>query len=227
MARIKKTNIEDENKILKDELNQLKAMMSALLNRDKIESTIISNDEEEHKSEDEDDYVEIKPTKNIHVTSLVYGICVLKNEKGITFKINDFGEARSIRFEDLESINNINKNIFKQGWIYIKDADVRKALYLEDDYKKIIDKNTIENFINLKEDKMSHIFETASNIQIETVIENITKGILSDDRKYYDRNKLAVVDKLIEKRYKGKVSKLDELAKEYQISSETYGKQEE
>lgn len=221
MAKIKKVNLEDENKILKDELSQLKSMMQMLLNKDKI--TIESNNISQNEDiEDDDDFVEIKPTRQILITSLVHGKLVLVNEKKTPFRIDDFGQTRNIRFEDIESICNINRNAFKNGWAYIgnkKDKDVVKALYLDEDYKKLLDKNTIENFINLSQSEMTKIFKTASDIQLETIIETITKGLLNFDTKYTDLNKLKFIDELVNERFKGRVSDLYSLSREYEYSS--------
>lgn len=229
MAKIKKVSLEDENKLLRDELTQLKSMMQMLLSKDNIINETNNTIEEKSETEIEDDeFIEIKPTRQVTVTSLVHGRLVLVNERKTPFRIDGFGQSRNIRFEDIESICNINRNAFKNGWVYIgnkKDRDVIKALYLEEDYKNLLDKNTIENFINLSQSEMAHIFQTASNIQLETIIETITKGLLDFDKKYFDKNKIAFINNLIKEKFKGRVTDLDNLSRDYEFSSH-YGKEE-
>jgi len=189
--------VDTEKEKLKSELDELKQLVAQLL-KDKQESSAnvsVATDPQEI----EEDVAIIPPNKMINVTSLFYGGMTLTgNNKRIRFE--RFGVTQPVSFEDLTHICSNHRNLAEEGAFFIHNKDAVKSLYLEDNYKKFINKQTIENFITLPEEQMRSMFKnTTKEIQetiVDLVIDGVKKYIKGEDSKYSNRNKVEIISEL-------------------------------
>ncbi|MBU7316140.1 hypothetical protein [Paenibacillus oleatilyticus] len=201
MARQATTNKEEpqtdlvtENEMLKTEISELRQMFQQFMETQKLQLQ-----EKEMKVEDSltinDDVSIIPPNKLINITSLYSGGMTLRaNNKPIRF--DKFGITRPVTFEDLTYICSNHRNLAEEGCFFIHDQEAVKALYLSDYYKHFVNKTTIENLITLSHEKISDIFNNLTDTLKETVEDIIVNGIISNDSKYADRNKIDHISKL-------------------------------
>jgi hypothetical protein len=85
----------------------------------------------------------------------------------------------------------------KNGYFMILDNDVVKAHALEDDYKKILTKQQIENILTFEDDVIRTLFSGTTNVIRETIVTMIMQKINSNEKKdYVDKNKVAILSEI-------------------------------
>jgi len=168
----------EENNYLRTELEQLKAMISNMV---KPAETTQSTD--------------ISLNKVVRVMSLFTGGMTLKtSEHGRTFRFNEFGDVQPIIYGDLVQIMSYQHRFCKEGYFAILDKDVIIAQGLEEVYKKILDKKTIENILTFSDDKIRELFlGTTDNIR-ESIISIVTNKLNGNDS--VDKNKVHLLSEL-------------------------------
>jgi len=190
------STILEENKKLKQELEELKKMLQQLTSSQslKTENEVVNKDEDE--LEIDDNIAIIPPNKLINITSLFYGGMTLKASNNKPIRFETFGLTRPVTFEDLTYITGNHRNLAEEVAFFIHDKDARKALYLDKYYNNKISKKTIEDIISLDMNQIQEIYNSLTNILKETVVDIIIQGIKSGDRKYADRTKIDFISKL-------------------------------
>jgi hypothetical protein len=139
----------------------------------------------------------IPMTKIVKVVSLYNGILNLKttnNSDGMIFKFNFFGDEQPLFYSDLVKCIAIQQRFFKDGFCMILDKEIVKAHYLEKDYKNLLTKDEIENFLDLSEEEMKLKFDKIPNQQRITVIEIIANNLNKSN--IIDRNKVDIISKI-------------------------------
>lgn len=185
-------NYTEENKKLKEEISQLKSMFEQLMQKQnepknplRVGSIIV-----------EDEIVEIPPNKLINITSLFYGGMTLKASNNKKIRFDKFGVTLPVTFEDLTYICSNHRNLAEEGSFFIHNQDAVKALYLESNYEKIVNKSTIENLISLSHDQIESVYTELTDSLKETVEDIIIQGIISNNSKFSDRGKIDLISKL-------------------------------
>lgn len=197
-AEVKIDPMQEENKQLKKEINDLKAMFQQLM------STVQSQNEAKVVApviEEEDEYstIDIQPNQLIKVTSLFYGGMVLRGSNNKRIPFEKFGVTLPVSYEDLNYICSNHRKLAEEGCFYIHDKNAIKALYLEDNYKNIVNKQTIESIITLSDQQITDIITNLTPALRFTVEDIVIQGIISNDRRYGDRNKIDLISRLCDK----------------------------
>lgn len=182
-------DLKKENEKLKKEFEQLKEMFSQL-----IQSQNSQN--ESNREQDKTEAIEMLPTKLIHVTSLFHGGMTLRGSNNKPIRFERFGLTRPVTFEDLTYICSNHRTLAEEGSFFIHSKEAIELLYLESNYKKIIDKSKIENLITLPHDEIEGIFSGLTDSLKETIEDIVINGIISNDTKYLDRGKIDFIGKL-------------------------------
>lgn len=135
-------------------------------------------------------------SKKVKVMSLVpnkYNLTTEIGGRGKAFTFDDFGDIVTMKTTELEEILSVQKQRTQaeQGYFYILDKDIVEDQELEDNYKNISDKNTLEKVMNLVSDECVDIFcGLVEDLQISIatkMAEMINNGIR------LDRNRLAEI----------------------------------
>ncbi|RXZ78193.1 hypothetical protein EBB07_29500 [Paenibacillaceae bacterium] len=195
-SKVSENNIDEgsvlqENESLKKEIETMKQMLNNFLEtQKKSETKAIETVVEEIK---EDELPIIPPNKLIHVTSLFKGGMTLKGANNNPKRFDTFGVTLPISFEDISYIVGNHRKLAEEGCFYINDRSVIKALYLEDSYEKILNKNRIEGIMLLTETQIKQIMEILPNGQKETIEQFIVDGIVNNDMTYMNKNKISII----------------------------------
>lgn len=186
-----KKEVELENKVNQLE-ETLKNLMNTIQNNNSNKTENIKPETIEY--EDDED---IPFNKSVKVMSLIDNKLTVSTEgdgKGIKYDFVKFGQVRGILYEQLISIVNNNESFANEGIFYIMNPKVVKVLGLEEQYKKILDKKTIENVLDLGEDEIVKFFKgTTKSIQ-ETIVSILKNKIINQE--YVDYNKVNIISKL-------------------------------
>jgi anion-transporting ArsA/GET3 family ATPase len=190
-------NLEQENKQLRSELDEMKAMMKQLLesqNASKEQSKESQKIDSDPDNIDES-YVDIPQNKQINVTSLFYGGMTLYGTNSKKIRFDKFGITRPISYGDLIDVCNRHRDLAEQGAFFIHSKDAVKALYLEQSYVNILDAKKIGNLLTLSESEIDSIMKSMTDIQKNTVENVVIQGIIDGDHKYTNWNKVNIVNK--------------------------------
>jgi hypothetical protein len=172
---------------LKSELIKENEMLLSRLN--KLEKLI--NNKNENNNEI------ISMTKIIKVVSLYNGTLNLKTSSSsdsVIFKFNFFGDEQPIFYNDLVKCISTQQRFFKDGFCMILDEEVVRAHYLVDDYKNLLTKEEILNFLDFSENEMTDKYNRLPNQQKITVLEVIARKV--NENKMIDRNKVDIISKI-------------------------------
>jgi hypothetical protein len=190
-----KSSAELENEKLKRELDELKAMMTQLIaSQAKPVETKRESEDIFRSIEDE---LNISPHKLIRVVSMVVGGLSLKGASGkepVHFR--DFGTSKTVTFEDVRAFVDNHHELALGGGFIIQDKDVVKALYLEDEYKKLLSKEKVESLIDLPADEIVNILKSAPKTLQDTIVQYFVRMIPKDNR-YTDWNKIKMVSDFV------------------------------
>lgn len=178
----------EENERLKQEIEELKKMIEEL-----------RKGKNEGSDNQEAIINEIPLNRLVKVVSLFHGILNLVTNSGKVITFNNFGVIKPIAFGDLIEICDRQKRLAEEGYFMILDKDVVEALYLTDAYKKIVNKEVIENIINLSEGEIKEILENTTDAIKEAIVDTIVKGINSGDTRYLHKDKIYFIGQILGK----------------------------
>jgi hypothetical protein len=169
-----------ENKELKNEISEIK-------------KTIESLKEGKFNNQNE---LDIPINKPIKVMSLYYGILTLKtaNRGGKHFRFDNFGDIMPIIYNDLALCISSQRRFFRDGFCIILDESVIKTHGLEKDYKKILNKETIDNFLEFDKNKISELFNNTTLQLQRTIVDSISQKLIN--KEIVDMNKIDLISKL-------------------------------
>ncbi len=100
--------------------------------------------------------------------------------QGTVYNFTNFGQVQSIFYDELAKIIHNNDRFTREGYFYILDPRVIRIHNLVEDYKKIVDKDTIVNILNLPvesirtlmNDSTPHCRKTIASIILDKLIAN-------------------------------------------------------
>lgn len=198
MANAKKENVNEtelENETLKKQIAEMQKQFAEMQEK-------LNNPIQENKSE--------LYSRKINVISLLpnqASLCTERYGGGKTFVFNGYGASRKIRFDELEKLVNVTKEIatdtqlsgiptsfFERGEFYIADAEAVAELGLEEFYTNILDKKKIDEIVALDSEVSTHLFEGASKDIKDNIVKMIVDKIV--DGYNYDLNKLSKISEI-------------------------------
>lgn len=107
------------------------------------------------------------------------------NGGGDVYTFTSFGEEQSIPYSDAKRIIRSNKSFIQGGKCYIADDELVKAEHLDNDYKKILSKDSLLELLSIERSKFPVIFDAMTNTQKEVfrdiVVEKLSKNKSSVD----------------------------------------------
>lgn len=130
------------------------------------------------------DYLEgeIHPNKKTSISSLTYGALHIKNttnSDGMSF--TDYGDVKKITYQQLNGFFNEHRAIFTNGYIYIHDYDMVKALNLESVYDNLFDKNVVDSIFKGDHNGKLELLEAGSEIQKHSFAHLMAKKVFEND----------------------------------------------
>ena len=188
----------DKEVALENKVTQLEEMLKNFMNNfqnNNVKEEAVKNTK---KIDDEDEDEERIPfNKTIKVMSLINNRLTISTEgdgQGTKYNFVKFGQIRGILYEQLISIVNTNESFANEGVFYIMNSKVVKALGLEEQYKKIMNKETIVNILDLDSEKISNFFTNTTKTVQETIVSILKTKIKNGE--YVDLNKVDLISKI-------------------------------
>lgn len=114
-----------------------------------------------------------------------------KNVKSFNFK--EYGAIQNIRFDDLSDIVAAYPHTMENGLIYICDKDAVEELGLTEAYSKLCTKEKIDEVSQLNTDIDVDFFVNMETNMRDSIARKIAQSL--KDGNYYDRNRLADINK--------------------------------
>lgn len=196
-TNITKSQLEQENNELKNNLSQMQEQMNLMMEQMK---SLQSNPIQRLITKDD------ITTRKIPVISLLHNPAILSTEQygaGTPYQFPEYGTERKIKFTDLERIVNLCKTIafdtnndtsfFERGDFYICDSEAVEELGLESFYENIFTKEMVDRCIDLKDETAINIFKGANDSIKKSVIRAIIDNINNGHN--YDLNLIAILSK--------------------------------
>ena len=180
----------EENDLLKQQIEQMQAMLQQLMSQQQSAQTVQSVSEPEEYVEKEQE--EIPLTKRIKVTSITTGGVNLKTsyDSGARkFRLEQLGQTKAIQYEYLIDCINTDRWLFEDGLVYINDPQVVEEQLLEEEYKKFLTSEKIQNILTFDTETIKEMVSNATKAIQETicsvVIDKINAGENIDLNKVY------------------------------------------
>ena len=180
----------EENDLLKQQIEQMQAMLQQLMSQQQSAQTVQSVSEPEEYVEKEQE--EIPLTKRIKVTSITTGGVNLKTsyDSGARkFRLEHLGQTKAIQYEYLIDCINTDRWLFEDGLVYINDPQVVEEQLLEEEYKKFLTSEKIQNILTFDTETIKEMVSNATKAIQETicsvVIQKINAGENIDLNKVY------------------------------------------
>lgn len=186
--------LEQENKALKSELDEIKQMLKTLT---QVQQSSISPIENINHEYIEEENFEIEPNKYIKVMSLNFGKLVLNTEakgQGKSFVFNKFGDIRNIIYSDLSNLYHHQQSFAEQGRFYIFDKKFIRNHGLESYYNKFLNKETIENILSNNSNEIVSLFNSTSEAQKDIIVNILIKKIITGED--IDISKVDIISRL-------------------------------
>lgn len=194
-------NLEQENKQLRSELDELKQMILNLTQNQQNQTQSLSFSEPTEtiltKDIEDNEYSEIRPNAYIKVMSLNFGKLVLSTEgkgRGKVFVFNKFGEVKNIIYSDLANLIHHQQSFAEQGRFFIFDNQVVKNHGLVQYYNKFLTKDIIENILDYSRDEIVSLFNNTTNAQREVIVNLLIKKIVEGQD--VDISKVDIISRL-------------------------------
>ena len=177
----------EENDALKKQMEEMQKMLQQLMSQ---QSTPVAQSVQEEDSEQQKE--EIPLTKRIKVTSITTGGVNLKTsyDSGARkFRLEHLGQTKAIQYEYLIDCINTDRWLFEDGLVYINDPQVVEEQLLEEEYKKFLTPDKIQNILSFDVDTIKQMVSNSTREIQETicsvVIDKINAGESIDLNKVY------------------------------------------
>lgn len=177
----------EENDALKKQMEEMQKMLQQLMSQ---QSTPVAQPAQEEVSEQQKE--EIPLTKRIKVTSITTGGVNLKTsyDSGARkFRLEQLGQTKAIQYEYLIDCINTDRWLFEDGLVYINDPQVVEEQLLEEEYKKFLTPEKIQNILTFDTETIKEMVSNATKAIQETicsvVIDKINAGENIDLNKVY------------------------------------------
>ena len=177
----------EENDALKKQMEEMQKMLQQLMSQ---QSVPVAQSVQEEDSEQQKE--EIPLTKRIKVTSITTGGVNLKTsyDNGARkFRLEHLGQTKAIQYEYLIDCINTDRWLFEDGLVYINDPQVVEEQLLEEEYKKFLTPDKIQNILSFDVDTIKQMVSNSTREIQETicsvVIDKINAGESIDLNKVY------------------------------------------
>ena len=177
----------EENDALKKQMEEMQKMLQQLMSQ---QSTPVAQSVQEEDSEQQKE--EIPLTKRIKVTSITTGGVNLKTsyDNGARkFRLEHLGQTKAIQYEYLIDCINTDRWLFEDGLVYINDPQVVEEQLLEEEYKKFLTPDKIQNILSFDVETIKQMVSNSTREIQETicsvVIDKINAGESIDLNKVY------------------------------------------
>ena len=181
----------EENDALKKQMEEMQKMLQQLMSQ---QSTQISHSpvQQVQEEDSEQQKEEIPLTKRIKVTSITTGGVNLKTsyDNGARkFRLEHLGQTKAIQYEYLIDCINTDRWLFEDGLVYINDPQVVEEQLLEEEYKKFLTPDKIQNILSFDVETIKQMVSNSTREIQETicsvVIDKINAGENIDLNKVY------------------------------------------
>ena len=177
----------EENDELKKQMEEMQKMLQQLMSQ---QSAPVAQSVQEEDSEQQKE--EIPLTKRIKVTSITTGGVNLKTsyDNGARkFRLEHLGQTKAIQYEYLIDCINTDRWLFEDGLVYINDPQVVEEQLLEEEYKKFLTPDKIQNILSFDVETIKQMVSNSTREIQETicsvVIDKINAGESIDLNKVY------------------------------------------
>ena len=177
----------EENDALKKQMEEMQKMLQQLMSQ---QSAPVAQSVQEEDSEQQKE--EIPLTKRIKVTSITTGGVNLKTsyDNGARkFRLEHLGQTKAIQYEYLIDCINTDRWLFEDGLVYINDPQVVEEQLLEEEYKKFLTPDKIQNILSFDVETIKQMVSNSTREIQETicsvVIDKINAGESIDLNKVY------------------------------------------
>ena len=177
----------EENDALKKQMEEMQKMLQQLMSQ---QSAPVAQSIQEEDSEQQRE--EIPLTKRIKVTSITTGGVNLKTsyDSGARkFRLEHLGQTKAIQYEYLIDCINTDRWLFEDGLVYINDPQVVEEQLLEEEYKKFLTPDKIQNILSFDVETIKQMVSNSTREIQETicsvVIDKINAGESIDLNKVY------------------------------------------
>lgn len=177
----------EENNALKKQMEEMQKMLQQLMSQ---QSAPVAQSVQEEDSEQQKE--EIPLTKRIKVTSITTGGVNLKTsyDNGARkFRLEHLGQTKAIQYEYLIDCINTDRWLFEDGLVYINDPQVVEEQLLEEEYKKFLTPDKIQNILSFDVETIKQMVSNSTREIQETicsvVIDKINAGESIDLNKVY------------------------------------------
>lgn len=185
MAKSKATLLlEKENQELRDRMANLEKSMG-------VPTKAVETPKEEFS-----DYNEIPMNRSVKVMSLFCGKMNLQPNEKKNIPFERFGVIKPIIYADLVEICDRQRHFAEEGMFMILDDDVVKAQYLDEIYKGMLTAKQILGLIDKSKAEITEAYTKAPIGIKQAIVDTVTQGLLKNDPKYYDRNKIQIFSDL-------------------------------
>ena len=177
----------EENDALKKQMEEMQKMLQQLMSQQSapVPQSVQEEDSEQQKEE-------ISLTKRIKVTSITTGGVNLKTsyDSGARkFRLEHLGQTKAIQYEYLIDCINTDRWLFEDGLVYINDPQVVEEQLLEEEYKKFLTPDKIQNILSFDVETIKQMVSNSTREIQETicsvVIDKINAGENIDLNKVY------------------------------------------
>jgi hypothetical protein len=189
-----------ENELLRKKLNEMKEMFANFMKK------------EDQPLNDFDEYQDIHSRYRVNVTSLYHGGLNLQGINGKNIRFDRFGQKRTLYFEDVESIASNNESFIRNGLVFIHDDRVLKLIYLDNDYDKVIEPETLKNIFTLPVEEIKKLYNNVTKDLKKEILFTFAEWINKNDPFYLDKNKIEAINEVSGEN----VIKIAESLKEYE-----------
>ena len=168
--------VEDSIDIEKEELKKQLAEMERKINAILSTQPSIQISQPEKKSE------ELTSDSYIPVMSLLFNTLTLSTReigKG-TINFTRFGEVKQVVYSDLIRIMENHPTFVRDGRFYIMDSRVVRKHGLDEEYSKLLTKETIDLILEGDKQKSVKLYESAGEKQREIINERVVLKIMND-----------------------------------------------
>ena len=179
----------EENDLLKQQIEQMQAMLQQLMSQQQSTPVAPVSEPEEYVEKEQE---EIPLTKRIKVTSITTGGVNLKTsyDSGARkFRLEHLGQTKAIQYEYLIDCINTDRWLFEDGLVYINDPQVVEEQLLEEEYKKFLTPDKIQNILTFDTETIKEMVSNSTREIQETicsvVIDKINAGENIDLNKVY------------------------------------------
>lgn len=139
--------------------------------------------EEKQNNRDEIAHASVSPNDMIEVISLCYDKLNLNTKPhnlGNRYSFDFFGETKSIMFSELNQIKETQRNFARKGYFLVNNPSAVRILGLEEDYKKILTVEKINNVLSNSPDA-EKLFKSANDGQKSIIVNMLISKLVSGE----------------------------------------------